>query len=170
MRRLGKETTAKLTDGVGLATPVSSPEPPTPTQVADNTTTDAANPNATSAGPTRPEGELHTPPDELPSPLLKGRRSGASDELRKLPVDESTATQPTWTPQVKRPSREVHGVAKNHKKAAEADVEGGEVNELAHMMNDGSRPSKDPGDMTGDSKHRPDEPTEPPNQPKGASA
>ena len=38
------------------------------------------------------------------------------------------------------------------------------------MMNDESRPSKDPGDTTGNSKHRPDEPTEPPDQPKGTSA
>ena len=61
-------------------------------------------------------------------------------------------------------------MAKNHEKAAKVDVEGGEVNERACMMNDKSRPSKDPEDTTGDGKRHPDEPTEPPDQPKGASA
>ena len=46
-------------------------------------------------------------------------------------------------------------MVKNHEEAAGDEVKDGAVNELARMMNDESRPSKDPGDTTGD-----DEPTE----------
>ena len=61
-------------------------------------------------------------------------------------------------------------MAKNHEKAAEVDVEGGEVDERTRTTNAESRPTRDPGDTTGDGKRRPDEPTEPPDQLKGASA
>ena len=93
-----------------------------------DTTADTVNLNATSARPTRPEGESYGPPDEVPSPPLEGRRTGASDELStEVPVDKSTTTQPTWTPRVKRPTGEVHGVAESHEEAAGGEVEGGEV-------------------------------------------
>ena len=67
-------------------------------QVTDMTT-DTMNLNVTHAEPTRPEGESYNPPDKAQSISLKGRRTGASDELSaQVPVDESTTMQLTWTP------------------------------------------------------------------------
>ena len=143
--RAGGHKAAVTTAGVSLAASASSqeddgndpevhrtsvvPQHPQPaSQQVNDTTADAANPNTTSARPTRPEDESHTPPDELPSPLLEGRRTGASTELGKLLDTESTTAQPTWTPRDDESSGEAHGVVKHHEEAAsdEVEVEGGE--------------------------------------------
>ena len=108
------------------------PQQPQPAsrQVTD-TTADAVNLNATRAEPTRPEDASYKPLEGLPSTSLEGRRTGASDELcAEVPVDESTTTQPTWTPRDEGSSGEVHGVANNHEGAAGDEVEGGEVTRM----------------------------------------
>ena len=121
-------------------TSVVPQEPQLAGQQVNDTTADATNPNATRAEPTRPEGESYGPPDEVPSPPLEGRRTGASDELSaEVPVDESTSTQPTWTPRVERPSGKVHEVAESHEEAVGGDVEGGEVDEGTRTTKDDER-------------------------------
>ena len=147
---------------------VTPQEPQPASRMVTNTTADAVNPNMMSAEPTRPADEPYNPLDKAQSILLERWRTGASDELSaEVPVNETTTTQLTWTPWVERPSGEVHEVAESHKEVAGGEVEGGAVDEWACTTNDKSRPSKDPGDMTGDGKRHPDEPTELPNQPKG---
>ena len=88
-------------------------------------------------------------------------------------------------------------MAERHEEAVAVKVEGGNVDERIRMTNDEvkplgdnpsdpakvptsetewsqavkanpARPSEDPGDTTGDDERHPDEPTEPPDQPKGA--
>ena len=106
------------------------PQHPQPaSRMVTNTTPDAANLNTTSAKPTRPEGASYNPPDQLPSTPLKGRRTIASDELRKVLVNESSITQLTWMPHDEESSREVHGVVECHEEAAEDKVKGGEVSD-----------------------------------------
>ena len=97
-------------------------------------TADAASPNATSAGTTRPGDMSYNPPDEAQSISLEGRRCGASDKLSEVPNDDrSTTTQLTWTPQDDESSGEVHEVAKSHEEAAGEDFEGtGGTAEEAH--------------------------------------
>ena len=139
-RRPGTVTTAKTTAGMSLATPVSSPEPDMASWQVDNPTADAVNPNATCAGPTRPADELSNPPEALPSTSLEGgSRTGTSDELGRVPNDETTITQSTWMPRDESPSREVHGVARSHEEAAGVDVEGGEASERTRTGDDEER-------------------------------
>ena len=111
-------------------TSASSPEPNMASWQVDDPTADAANPNTTSARPTRPEDESSNTPEALPStPLEGGSRTGASNELRRVLNNEMTILQSTWMPQDESPSREVHEVARNHEEAAGVDVEGGEAGE-----------------------------------------
>jgi hypothetical protein len=69
----------------------------------------------------------NNPPEGLPSTSLEGRRTGASDELSKVRIDESRTMQPTWMPHDEELGGEFHGVAKSHEEAARVDVKGGEV-------------------------------------------
>ena len=127
-RRLGTATMAKMTAGMSLATPASSPEPDMASWQVDDPTADTANPNVICAGPTRPEDESSNPPEALPSTSLKGGSwTGVSDKLGKDPVDESTTMQPTWMPRDAKSSGEVHEVARSHEEAAGDEVTGGEA-------------------------------------------
>ena len=86
-----------MTASVSLATSASSPEPHMADWQVDDPTADAVNPNATCTRPTRSEDKLSNPPEALPSMLLEGGSwTRVSDELGKVPVDESTTTQLTW--------------------------------------------------------------------------
>ena len=126
-----------MTVGVSLATSVSSPEPNMASWQVSDPTADAVNPNATHTGPTKPEDESSNSPEALPSTLLKrGSRTKASNELRRVPVNESTTMQPMWMPQDTELSRKVHGVAKSHKEAAGDEVEGGEAGERTRTGDD----------------------------------
>jgi hypothetical protein len=69
----------------------------------------------------------NNPPEGLPSTSLEGGRTGVSDELSKVRIDESRTTQPTWMPHDEELGGEFHGVAMSHEEAARVDVEGGEV-------------------------------------------
>ena len=136
-RRPGTATTAKTTASVSLATLASSPEPNVASWQVDDQTTDAANPNATCARPTRPEDESSNPSEALLSTLLEGGSwTRVSDELRKVPVDKTTTMQPTWMPRDAESSGEVHGVVKNHEEAVGDDVEGGEASERTRTGDD----------------------------------
>ena len=78
----------------------------------------------------------NNPPEGLPSTSLEGEsRTRASDELGKVPVDESMTTQSTWMPRDESPSGEVHGVARSHKEAAGVDIESGEAGERTRTGN-----------------------------------
>ena len=71
-----------------------------------------------------------TDAEALPSTSLEGgSRTGVSDKLRKVPVNETITLQLMWMPQDESPSREVHGVARSHEKAAGVNIEGGEAGE-----------------------------------------
>ena len=138
-----------MTAGVSLATLASSPEPDMASWQVVDPTVDAANPNATHTGLTRSEDESSNPPEALPSTLLEGGSwTGASDKLGKVPVDKTMTLQLTWMLRDESPSREVHGVARSHKEAAGVNIEGGEVDEMSHMMNDRERKAKTSMDMT----------------------
>ena len=166
-RRLGTVTTAKTTASMSLATPVSSPETNVASWQVDDQTTDAANPNATCAGPTRPEDESSNPPEALLSTSLKGGSwTGASDELRKVPVDETTTMQPTWMPRDTELSGEVHGVVKNHEEVVGDDIEGGEAGERTHTGDNEERRAHeriDDGDSETASRQVNDKATDTPN-------
>ena len=137
-------TTAKTTASVSLTTPASSPEPDVASWQVDDPTADAANPNATRAGPTRSEDESSNPPEALPSTSLEGGSwTGASDELRRVPVDESTTTQPTWMPRDTKSSGEIHEVARSHEEAAGDEVEGGEAGERICTGDDEERRARE---------------------------
>ena len=106
---------------------------------AHNETSDAANPNVTRTRPTRPEDKLHNPPKGLPSMLLEGQRTGASDKLSEVPNDEMTTLQSMWMLRDESPSGEVHGVARSHKEAGGVDIEGGEASERTCTGDDEER-------------------------------
>ena len=91
---------------------------------------------------------VKTPPEELLSTSFKGGRTQASDELNKVQNDEIETMQPMWMPHDEESGREVHGVVKSHKEAARVDVEGGEVDEMSHTMNDGEHKAKTSMDET----------------------
>ena len=119
---------AQTTAGVSLVTPVSCLEPNMASWQVNDMTADTANPNVTHTRPTRTEDKSSNPPEALPSMSLEGgSRTGVSDKLRRVPVDELTTTQPTWMPRDTELSREVHGVARSHEEAAGVDVKGGEA-------------------------------------------
>ena len=149
VRRPGTETMAQMTAGVSLVILASSPEPDMASWQVVDPTADAANPNATHTGPTRSEDKSSNPPEALPSTLFKGGSwTGASNELRKVPVDKTTTSQSTWMPRDESPSREVHGVARSHKEVAGVNIEGGEVDKMSRMTNDGECEAKTSMDMT----------------------
>ena len=126
--RAGGHEAAATTASVSLATSASSPEPHMASWQVDDQTADVANPNTTCTGPTRPEDKSSNPPEALLSTSLEGGSwTGASNELRKVPDDETTISQSMWMPRDKSPSREVHGVARSDEEAAGVDVEGGEA-------------------------------------------
>ena len=166
-RRPGTATMAKTTAGMSLATPASSPEPDMAGWQVDDPTADTANPNATHAGPTRPEDESSNPPEALPSTSLEGEsQTGTSDELGRVPVDESTTSQSMWMPRDESPSGEVHGVARSHEEAAGVDVEGGEAGERTRTGDDEERRARehiDDSDSETASRQVDDEATDTPN-------
>ena len=142
--RAGGHEAAATTVGVSLATSASSPEPNMASWQVDNPTADTANPNATRARPTRPEDESSNPPEALPSTSLEGgSQTGASDELGRVPNDETTKSQSTWMPRDESPSGEVHGVARSHEEAAGVDVEGGEAGERTRTGDDEERRARE---------------------------
>ena len=166
-RRPGTATMAKTTAGVSLATLASSPEPHMVSWQVDDPTADAANPNATRTGPTRPEDESSNPPEALRSTSLEGgSRTGVSDELGKVPDDEMTISQSTWMPRDESPCREVHGVARSHEEAAGVVVEGGEAGERTCTGDDEERQARErinDGDSETASQQVDDEATDTPN-------
>ena len=96
-RRLVIATMAKTTASVSLTTLVSSPEPDMASWQVDDWTADAVNPNVTCAGPTRSEDKSSNPPEALPSTSLEGEsQTGVSNELGKVPVDETMTSQSMW--------------------------------------------------------------------------
>ena len=142
--RAGGHEAAAMTAGMSLATSTSSPEPNMASWEAHDETSDAANPNTTCAGPTRPEDESPNPPEALPSTSLEGgSRTGVSDELGRVPNNETTILQSTWMLRDESPSREVHGVARSHKEAAGVNVEGGEAGERTRTGDDEERRARE---------------------------
>ena len=71
----------------------------------------------------------NNPLEGLPSTSLKGGRTGASDKLSEVPIDDSRTKQLTWMPHDEESGREFHEVAKSHEEAARVDAKGGEVSE-----------------------------------------
>ena len=72
----GMETTDQSADGVGLATPASSP---TAGQQVNDTTADTINPHATCTGPTRPAGKSSEPPRQELEPKSHDRTPPSED-------------------------------------------------------------------------------------------
>ena len=82
----------------------------------------------------------NNPPEGLPSMSLEGgSQTGASDELGRVPNDETTILQSTWMLRHESPSSEVHGVARSHEEAAGVDIKGGEAGERTCTGDDEKR-------------------------------
>ena len=185
----GMETTDQSADGVGLATPASSP---TAGRQVNEKTADTINPNAMSAGPTEPA-------DRSPGPAVEPgppRRESYTTSHDRTPPSEDAS------------GGEVQEVAASHEVATGDEVEGGGTDDedrRAHeriddersrvetsedetvtttisasapsascdhpdedaVTTDPARPSRDPEDATGNDERRPDAPTEPPDMPGG---
>lgn len=177
----GMETMDQSADGVGLATPVSSP---TAGRQVNEKTADTINPNATSAGPTEPvdrspgpavepepprqESETtsqdRTPPSEdasggevhelVTGDKVEGGETDDEDSRVETSEDEIMATRP-HAPQSMSLEGEWTGQAS------------GGISKPTAPETDPTRPSRDPEDATGNDERRPDAPTEPPDMPGG---
>ena len=71
----------------------------------------------------------NNPPEGLPSTSLEGGRTGASDKLSEVLINDSRTKQLTWMPHDEESGGEFHEVAKSHEEAARVDAKGGEVSE-----------------------------------------
>ena len=185
----GTKTTDLQADGVGLATPASSPM--AGRQVGEKTA-DTIHPNATSAEPTEPV-------DRSPGPAV---------EPEPPRCESYTMSHDRTPPSEDASGGEVQEVAASHKVATGDEVEGVETDDEDHRVHepiddersrvetsedetitttisvsapsascdhpdedtvttDPGRPSRDPAGATGDDERRPDGPAEPPDKPQG---